>query len=731
MVISFGGCSWFSGGSSIGGSGGSSGGGAYDPNDKIDSAPLPGDSVVEELPEGDINQTVALAEASGIQGVRATYLPDVNERSEDAVLQADREKYLENAAFQYEIVAEYILHTLQGKYGSGVSASSIKYEFYADTSLTGTFYEGKEIRNEEDRTEQIIELPAIAPEEDADYPKTFGTTENAINEPVVNVELEYTEVPPGSGSACPPARPVTDASLHWIVTGNDIRSYKSVVQLNLMELALGLPTSPITTNEITATNEIKNLAKRIDKLGIIEKGYYAQSLRDYIANNLIGANLISRDKASLSYVDPSYTYYEWEQVGTDEDGNPIYDWVAHTGYYEMLGSGTPHAFTSSIIYKFGYEETIDTLVSDILGTYDGDTLLSAGFVHTFPKYTRVEIADLQPYNFIYSEPKEELEEGERQHITSMDYREYNSVIIYPNEGTEIVPQDESIDTFADEETGEQPENKNWLFDLVEFRIDSVQDITLDIYLRVHYGSKVNPDGTTTPAKNVILHITRICTDSTKDQNYYPGSETDWGNITDDENWGNIEIEIDEDGNIKLPEDYGPQKEDFFDTTKTNYRLVDLAALTESDDFDTFVNEINNPYTIDDPTADSFRQFFHEVKQFDEENKPLPVEYGTITYHNVFAGKLGSNLSIDTPSHLEYSLGFENYFGDMVSLNDKYLCQEDCDFVEFIFDVQKDPQLGANYDYSFKFSISMGYTGMEDNDFEFDTPAELEDIKSQS
>ena len=672
MAVTLGGCSfWFN-------SGDPGPGDNNWPTTTPNRVPLPVDH--ERVPNEEIDTLVAMMQlqSEAVQGVRATYLPGVDEVSSDAVLQADRQKYFQNAAYQYEIVATYILHVLQGKYGDTKAQSTITYDFYANTSLSGTFYEGKEIRNSTDRTSLDIILPANTPE-DGDA-KLFETDKNAINNPVVNVELEYTVATPNGNTACPPARAVYDPSLAWNANGSDITSFVPVVQLNLMQNALGLPLSPLSTTATSAQSQIVSLSKQITKLGIEQSADYYDFLLDYMSNVIIGADLMARDEASLNYTDPSYTYYLWEQVGTRLVGDPpveepVYDWVAHTGYYQMLGSGTPHTFSSDTIYKFGYKATLNDIATAILGTFGSNgEQTSTGFSTLFPTYTRVEITDSQPFNHYYSN-NPTLEDDEPQKMDSMDYREYNSVIIYPD-----------AEAYTEEEFGVaiDPEKKNWLFDYFNIYIDSVMDITIDIYLRVHFEGETNPSGDVVGREDVLVHLTRMNTDSKKDYHYSPEIE-DYS-----------EKYYDQNGIIK--------KEYAFDETKTNARMISLYTVAGAETFTKLHKPIPNPYTVDEPTESSFRQFYHEALELDEDGHPKVLEEGTVTYHNLFAGKLGSNLDIDTPKHRQNNLSIKNYYDKTVDLGAKYLCQEKCDFVEFIFDVQKYPALGNDYDYSFKFSI---------------------------
>lgn len=709
MALTFGGCSFWFGSDIGGGNGGGSGTDTSGPS----RPPLPVEDEPTPPEEIDITATFLQDQARAVQGVRSTYVPGVDEVASDPVLRADRSKYLRNAAYQYEIVARYILHTLQGTYGEGVGSSTITYNFYADTNLTGTFYEGKEIRNPEDPEKTVITLPAITPEDEHTYPKTLGTHRNAINDPVVNVKLDPTVLDnPKGETACPPAYAVHASELgmdlKWNMSGEDIIStYLSIVQLNLMEYALGEPLSPQSIGASAAQTKINELAKKIDKLGIPQGKYYYDFLIDYITETIIGTPLMDRELASLSYTDPSYKYYLWEIVGYHVEGTPPnehtvpdYDWVEYTGWYEMLGSGTPHSFSNDEIYKFGYQDTAEAIATAILGTFDGERHVDTGFTFDFPTYTRVEITDSQAYNFYYShdDSLDEVEEGEErdpQKISSMDYRDYNSVIIYPN-----------AEAYTEEEFGVaiDEEKRNWLINYANIYIDSVMDITIDIYLRVYIAPKYLDDGTLQYGREIIVHLTRMNTDSTRDYTFSPDEDEE----TRDPDYH--DKYYDEEGNIK--------REYLFDENKTNNRLVSLeTACADADIYNIIKAPLPNKYTTDDPTADTFRQYFHLPQEFDEEDKAIPPEDGTQTYHNVFAGKLGSNLSIDTFRHLETNKTFDNYYGDTVDLGDKYLCQEDCNFIEFIFDVQKDPENGPDYDYSFKFSILPLYmVSLEDIDF---------------
>lgn len=682
MVISFGGCSfWFGGGSDLGGGSGGSSGGRPDSGTTV---PLPGEPTgpesdkdeEDEVARQEMISAEAQLNAEGLQSVRTTYMPDADEVSSDPVLQADREKFYENAAYQYEIMARYILHTLQGKYGAAVAADTIEYEFYANIDLTGTFYEGKEIRNPDDKTKLEVPLNADVPVDKGN--KLFESNLNAINAPVVNVALDYTVVPAGQGSACPPAHAVRDENLKWNLNGTDITIFTPIVQLNLMQMALGQNCSPLGTSNADVQTEIKKLAKAVTKLGVPETGTYAAMMSGYIESAIIGSALIARDDTthSISYTDPSYTYYVEVRVGTDENGQPIYEWQPRTGYYEMLGAGTPHTFMNSEIYKFDYQNTIDDIVAAVLGTYSGEILATPGFVHDYPKYNRIEFTDCQPFGFYYAYDAD-LAEDEKLGLSGMEYREYNSAIMYPD-----------VSYRYDAEKGEiikDPSGKRlWRSHFYNIYIDSARDITLDVYLRIHLAATAEM-----PERNIILHLTRMNTDSTKSFDYE-------GEIENFE-----EKYYDEKTLVK--------KAYHFDETKTNLRVIVLESLLDEENLAYFLDGIENPYTTEDKSADSFRQFFGDELQVDEDGAAIISE--TNAFHDIFAGKLGSNCEYATPNELEKSLSIVNYFDEYVNFGKKYLCQDKGDFMEFIFDVKKDK--GDDYDYSFKFSIENVYIDLND------------------
>lgn len=624
IMFAFTGCSWF-GSPDTGGSGGSGGGGGLKPGGNSF-----GDTTYPDL---DDDALLAQMRADATQGVRSTYLPSVDEVSSDEVLQKDRQKYFENSALQYEIVAEYVLHVLQGKYGNGMGEKTITYEFYADKSLLP----------QNDEYETKITLPQNTPQEKGG--KLLETHKNAINNPVVDIEY-----PLSGGHYSQPLQQVYDESLKWNMSGGDIvASFKRIVQMNLMEYSLGKSLSPISTNLVQAQTKVQEYAKEIDKLGIPQTNEFKEFLISYIKNTIIGSNLIARETQTITYND---IYYEkYEQVGTTTDPEtgeetPVYDWVQY--WYNISGSGAGASLTSDTAYKFGYVDTINQIINAVLG--------ENGFTKNFPTYTRVEITDTNPVNFFNSINKE----AQIQKISSMDYYEYNSLIVYPDA---IMSIDENGEDTLDYL------RKWWQFDFLEISVDSKNDITLDVYLRIHLNSE-----------NTFIHITRINTDSTKGYDYE-------GQIEDSEKY------LTQNGDL-MPEYY-------FDGTKTNRRSVLIYDYVDKNTTKLLTDAVVNPYSKD-TTQPNFRAFYN----------------GENAYKNTFVGKLGSSVSFEQPTKLEQQ-GFNmtNFYEENVDFSQKYLCQDSGDFVEFIFDVKKDNSKPANYDYSFKYCITTSFWGETIQDLE--------------
>ena len=678
----------------------------YDPSKGTTTdVPLPGDTKNDDIVFGRDKANLQ-KEALATQGVRSIYTPDNDETTDDTILQADRAKYYQNASYQYEIIAKYILHILQGKYGSAVGTETLTYNFYADYSTNGTFYEGKKIRNDSDSTRMTVTLPSVTPQNGNEH--LYETHENAINSPVTNVMwsgydvgLRQIELAKGVGNNPPAVEAYHDDSLHWQITGTDITSYTAMVQLNLMQMALNFVrtqqialTNPTEISASVARVEINRLAREIDKLGVPQKSAFYDILVDYIENTLIGGNLIERDKQSISYTDLSYIWYNWEKVGshTDSEGNTVddYDFVAKGPvYYGMNGSA--HTFSSTEIYKFDYHDTVTEIVDAILGVYSGGKLLAEGFVAQYPTYTRVEAIDSQPFDFYYN-VDEDLADGERQYISSMEYRNYNSMVLYPDASLDDDRITKYLEALKRGENVEEDDTlydydftkKRWLYDSVNISIESRQEITVDVYMRVHLRGEKQADGTYN-SSDFILHLTRMNTDPTKEYSYYP--------------------EQDEEFRKKYQDEKGNTKPDiYFDEQKTNERFVMFGDLMMTEKYNEFLKGVQNSFVVgeDNKTAENYRQFYHEQQVLDDKGVDVPQEGDS--FHNVFLGKLGSTVSIDTARHLEKSLTFTNFYGEIVDLSDKYLCQDDCDFIEYIFDVQKDETKPSDYDYSFKYSI---------------------------
>jgi len=637
----------------------------------------------------------------------------------DPVLKADRAKFFENAAYQYQLMSQYILHLLQGEYGSYVGGDTLTYEFYAkeyydedgnQAFLDDTFYKDKKIRNATDATSMTVTLPSRSPKTGYGNSRLLQTHENAINAPVVGIQwagASYRGSYPADTVVGPPdTMEKRDESLHWNITGgeecSDIETtYLHRVQLNLMQSVLGVSiTDPNSITEEVAKKRIKRLAKKIDKLGIAQNISTYNKIKNYIYSTIIGSELISREYKTLTYSHLIYTY-TWEykvQEGTKNVGtaeNPKYvpnykEWTEDkTGCYDLKAG--EHSFSDSEIYKFNYTETVNEILNAVIGTFDSyGNLVEEGFVAEYPTYTRVEAIDSQPFDFYYATERA-VTDADKGKINSMEYRNYNSVIMYPDASIDAELIQEWLEEKKKNPKLEMSEldyynsdKKRWILDSVDISIESMEEITIDVYVRVHYAGSEPGEGSDT-----IVHLTRLNTDPEQVYYYSPPQDAAFVNKYTD-SAGNA-----------MPERY-------FDEEKSNNRSVHLEDLLPVATMNDLTEGIQNPYVVGEENKDkeNFRQFYHEEQELDDENKDVPT--ADPTFHNISLGKLGSTVNVDTPRHLGKELIVTNFYGEEVDFSDKYLCQDDCDFVEYIFDVQIDPQKPADYDYTFRYSIVNTY-----------------------
>lgn len=563
VVFCFSGCSWFDTTPPSGGGG--NGGGDDTTNNITDDRLQNPDSHLPEVDydEDYYNDVENESYAEITQGTRATYIPTKYDTSADAVLNADRAKFDENAGYQYEIVARVILHYLSGRYGQagGNNATEILYEFYADTSLLPSG----------DATSKTISLPATKPIEKNS--SLLHATDGAIEAQTTGLTGEYTQ----SIDSWVLERTTTNAYKWAFSLGSPtisgynqtfIERFVPIIQINLMEYVLGLPQSSKSLIESTGADAmLENYVAKIQRLGIKQTQEFANFMYDYIMSVVIGENATSWDSRTMTYVEPSDTY-ETEIPDPNDPSTNILDTI--TVYYDMDGDPSTTTFLSQQLYKYDYSATVQDIVDLTAGTFDAEgNVVNPAIFADFPTYSRVEIADIDA-NAFYTEG----EGDDVKKLASMAYHEYQSAIIYPDG---IFNYDFSAEDGQDVDMTQ----KLWQFDLVDLYVDSKQDITLDVYIRLHIG------GT-----NYFAHVTRMNTDSTKSFSYEAEAS---------------------------PSDFEAEVDFYFLEEKTNYTMIDMTL---------FFNEERM-----------------ENLQTGIENKEEKTFYaGENSYKDTFAGKLGSSVS---------------------------------------------------------------------------------------
>ncbi len=512
------------------------------------------DSTESEKAENELYSSVS-------QGVRATYTPKIGEKTTDTVLQADRDKYTQNAKLQYEIIARTILYYLVGNYGysGGNTGETIVYEFYADKSLLP---DGEKFNTS-------IDLPNIKLYQANDARKS--SWDSAIEQQITGITGNYDT----ENDTWQISRTTTNAykwnfSLNNTVNANYntnwIDTFTPYVMLNLMEYFI------LGKNYITPLNtllsygpsqlelEINNLVTKIERLGINANQEYADFLSDYISETIIGTNAIKRESMTFTYNAPSVQ----KEVEPFDPENPEYETI----YYDMDGTGRATVSTNTW-YKYNYTDTIQSIVDKVAGEYNtnGETVTPAMSVD-FPTYTRLEITDVSPETFYTTGEKQ----GDLDKLNNMDYRVYQSVVWYPNG---IISFDQTkLTSYADTST------KKWLFNTIELNIDSKEDITLDIFMRIHY-----------EGGDTVKHVARYNTDISQSYNYDKQTLTD--NLSVDDN-------------------------SFFNDTKMNSMLI-FVPYFFGEDCILSNDGIENTVT---------KKFYYEQN----------------SYKNTFAGKLGSSVN---------------------------------------------------------------------------------------
>ncbi len=555
VALCFSGCDWFGGYDPTPGQGGGSG----TPDDRIQTGDTTNPKPDYDPTEDDKAEMEMYSSIS--QGIRATYTPKVGERTSDAVLQADRDKYTQNAKLQYEIVAHTILYYLVGNYGyeGGNTGETVLYEFYADRSLLPA----------DEKFNTSIDLPVIKPYQANDARKSGW--DSAIEQQITGITGTYdTENDIWQISRTTSNTYKWNFSLNNTVNAeynaNYIDTFTPYVTLNLMEYFI------LGENNITPLStllsygpsqlelEINKLVAKVEKLGISADKAYADFLNEYIRDTIIGTNAINRESMTFTYNAPSGQ----KKVEPFDPENPEYETI----YYDMDGTGRQTVSTNSW-YKYDYSSTIQSIVDIVAGRYNtnGENL-SPAISADFPTYTRLEITDISPEAFYTAGEKV----GDIYKLNSMDYREYQSVVWYPK-GI-ISFNEEDLKSYADTSV------KKWLFNSLELSIDTKQDITLDIYMRIHRGGG-----------DTIQHMARYNTDVTKSFDYE---------------------------NQYLTEDLDCTDESFFADTKMNSMLI-YTPYFLGDDY-VLSNE-----GIENTTA---KKFYYEQN----------------SYKNTFAGKLGKSIS---------------------------------------------------------------------------------------
>ena len=502
VVLCFGGCSWFGGGTTLP-SGDGDNIGYNDDRVQTGETTIPSlDYDNEESEKQELEQRTAVT-----QGVRATYTPKAGEKTDDAVLQADRDKFDENASYQYELVAKTILYYLVGNYGyvDGNSGETMIYEFYADTSLLPSG----------DLTSLEISLNEVKPYQANDV--RLSGWDNAIEQQITGLSGTYdTNTKQWSVERTYSSDYKWNFSLNTSTNSNYnslfIETFTPYIQLNLMEYFI------LGENNVTPFGTmlgygpsqieymINELVLKIDKLGIEANQDYADFLKSYITNTVIGAKAYYRETQTFNYNEPSYTYTVEKEPFDPE--NPEYEEI--TVYYDMDNNSATTSISTNNWYKYDYASTIQQIVEYVAGTYDAEGQeITPAISKSFPTYTRLEITDVSPNLFFSSGTTE----NDIKKLNNMDYKEYQSVVWYPDG---IITYDKDMNVQINNDL------KKWQFNCAYLYIDSKENITLDVYMRLHLAGE-----------NQIKHVGRYFTDIT--QSYDSNGQTldEKGNFTDE------------------------------------------------------------------------------------------------------------------------------------------------------------------------------------------------------
>jgi len=342
--------------------------------------------------------------------------------------------------------------------------------------------------------------------------------------------------------------------------------------------------------------KIGELALLFENLGVDYTTQRMAEVVSIIENEIIGSTAMNRESASITF----HEYYTWEYnelpyyATIDLNGDSLYD----------------ETFTSTTLYKYNFDSVVSRIVGEI---YD-----SAGTsVKELPTFDRREIVDDDSTMFFT--PGIEGTDTVADKLTNMDYQEYQSAVMYCK--TNSIP---------------------WVFTL---SIDSIEDLEMDIYMRV------NKSGTVYNCYLGTMH-----TKSTENYSWTNDDTTD-------------------------------------DTEETEIDYNTLVANTQSWDIVSAICEEQN-------LADDIEELPNALNTlFTEGTSSINVDL--LADADTYLGISGYKL----PMYNDYVAGPASVKkgSTTADLSNLLVCGDTTnDFIEIVFDVQHDEDISVDKDYRFKF-----------------------------
>ena len=497
FLFCFSGCSIFPGlGGGTGGSGGTgggtggtggSGGGSSDWEQPVDDPEFDVDE--------DGNYSYFSDYISAFDGVRVMSVPPADAKSGNELTDAERERFYANVYTQFEVMSKYILYSLVGEYGGGISDMTIKGSNTMATLGTKKDY-GEDYE---------LVLHAKVPESRVNGNREIVSTNR------YNIEFEISgfsiedftiiQIPSKEyqvGSMEYNLMLTFDPSSKWLLNLNKtnlpaddnayaeeyVETFKGFVQLRIMEIVLNQTTGSnyktswaYASNPSECSKKLKEYTKMFTKLGfemgnLNQPDSIASQIYKMILDEVIGQPHITKDQMMKIYIAeiwfsqaPKYfeAYTDENENGQYDNGEPFVDvnkngvWddriyvdLNLNGKYDDKNiDGVGCTFPNwDLNIGYVFRGTVPNIVTNLIDS-------CANFIDIYA----LEVQDLTSKEFF--KPGIAKTDKTPRKLDNMPYAEYKSVLFLPKENTK--------------------------FDTLTIYVDSETNFSMKIWLKVHFG----------------------------------------------------------------------------------------------------------------------------------------------------------------------------------------------------------------------------------------------------